>query len=78
MTDRNSETRSPENRSAIGGDSHTPRFDFPKANLLEATRDLTGYVLIADDGRMWTSANDKNQVSQFIQKAGVVPQSANS
>lgn len=56
--------------------TQTPRFGFPKANLLDATRDLSGYVLIADDGRMWTSESDKRGVHNLVQKAGVIPENA--
>jgi hypothetical protein len=61
MADRNDQTQ-------------THRFGFPKSNLLEATRDLGNYVLIADDGRVWTSANDKSGVQDIVQKAGVTPE----
>jgi hypothetical protein len=76
MTDRNSQTSGSSNRSAIGGGDQTPKFGFPKSNLLEATRDLGGYVLIADDGRMWTSENDKQRVHDLVKQAGIVPETA--
>lgn len=52
--------------------TQTPKFGFPKANLLEATRDLGSYVLIADDGRLWTSENDARAVHDIVQKAGIM------
>lgn len=43
-----------------------PKFNFPTSQINEATRNLTGYVLLSKDGRIWTDQPDERSVQSIL------------
>ena len=51
-----------------------PRYGFPKSQLDQTARELQDFVLIGENGQIWTSAPDAKNAHRLIEQATKVVQ----